>query len=124
VLPARCATRMDSGQVKEMHGGLTDVSVDAFHRGRFHLMQPTGRGHRAGLDAMLLAAAVPTDFAGRLADLGAGAGAVGLAVASRWPGAEVALVDNSPIMAEFAQRSLSLAQNVAFAGQCSVLLAD
>jgi hypothetical protein len=42
-----------------------------------------GKGHRSGMDAMMLAAAVPGSFAGRLADLGAGAGAAGLAVASR-----------------------------------------
>ncbi|MFC0209530.1 methyltransferase, partial [Chelativorans intermedius] len=56
-------------------------TVDAFHRGRFHLVQPAERGHRAGLDAMLLAGAVPRAFCGQLADLGAGAGAAGLAVA-------------------------------------------
>ncbi|MFC6490557.1 methyltransferase, partial [Nitratireductor sp. GCM10026969] len=48
-------------------------TIDAFHRGRFHLVQPAGKGHRAGLDAMLLAGAVPGNFSGRLADLGAGA---------------------------------------------------
>ncbi|TIT88992.1 MAG: methyltransferase, partial [Mesorhizobium sp.] len=49
-------------------------TVDAFHRGRFWLVQPRS-GHRAGMDAMMLAAAVPSSFAGRLADFGAGAGA-------------------------------------------------
>ncbi|EJZ16614.1 methyltransferase small, partial [Rhizobium sp. Pop5] len=33
-------------------------TIDAFHRGAFHLVQPKGRGHRAGMDAMLLAALV------------------------------------------------------------------
>ena len=37
----------------------------------------------------MLAAAVPSGFAGRLADFGAGAGAAGLAVASRCAGATV-----------------------------------
>ena len=55
-------------------------------------------GHRAGMDAMMLAAAVPSGFAGRLADFGAGAGAAGLAVASRCPAAEVVLVENAPEM--------------------------
>ena len=40
----------------------------------------------------MLAAAVPSSFAGRLADFGAGAGAAGLAVLSRCPDAEVVLV--------------------------------
>ncbi|RWH47878.1 MAG: methyltransferase, partial [Mesorhizobium sp.] len=34
-------------------------TVDAFHRGRFWLVQPR-QGHRAGMDAMMLAAAVPS----------------------------------------------------------------
>ena len=46
----------------------------------------------------MLAAAVPSGFAGRLADFGAGAGAAGLAVASRCPGATVVLVENAPEM--------------------------
>jgi tRNA1(Val) A37 N6-methylase TrmN6 len=70
-------------------------TLDAFHRGDFWLVQPKGAGHRAGVDAMMLAAAVPASFAGKLADFGAGAGAAGLAVASRCPKAEVVLVENS-----------------------------
>ena len=61
-------------------------SVDAFHRGRFVLVQPKGAGHRSGVDAMILAAAVPSGFAGRVADLGAGAGAAGLAASARCNG--------------------------------------
>ncbi|TIV63582.1 MAG: methyltransferase, partial [Mesorhizobium sp.] len=38
-------------------------TVDAFHRGRFWLVQPR-QGHRAGMDAMMLAAAVPSVFSG------------------------------------------------------------
>ncbi|HWT59787.1 MAG TPA: methyltransferase, partial [Rhizobium sp.] len=50
-------------------------TIDAFHRGAFHLVQPSGRGHRSGMDAMLLAALVADDRPVRVADLGAGAGA-------------------------------------------------
>lgn len=69
-----------------------ESTLDAFHRGAFHLIQPR-RGHRAGMDAMMLAASLPGSFAGRLADLGSGAGAAGLAVATRCPDATVALVE-------------------------------
>lgn len=103
---------------------LADCTLDAFHRGRFFLVQPAGRGHRAGLDAMLLAAAVPAGFSGKVADLGAGAGAAGLAVASRCPAAEITLVEKDPTMAEFARRSLALAENAALARRCSLLQAD
>ena len=49
------------------------TTIDAFHRGRFHLVQPAKGAHRSGIDAMILAASVPPDFSGMLADLGAGA---------------------------------------------------
>lgn len=100
------------------------ATIDAFHRGGFYLVQPQGRGHRSGVDAMLLAAAVPGSFAGRLADLGAGAGAAGLAVAARCREAHVVLVERAPEMAAFAERSLALAENAALARRAGVLIAD
>lgn len=99
-------------------------TLDAFHRGAFHLVQPAARGHRAGMDAMMLAAAVPGSFAGRLADLGAGAGAVGLAVASRCPGARVTLIERSPEMADYACRSIAHPTNRHLANRAEVLIAD
>lgn len=101
-----------------------DRTLDAFHRGDYWLVQPKGMGHRAGVDAMMLAAAVPSGFAGRLADLGAGAGAAGLAVASRCQVAEVTLVENSPEMARFAQLTLDHPKNAHLAHRASVLVAD
>lgn len=99
-------------------------TLDAFHRGDFWLVQPKGSGHRAGVDAMMLAAAVPSSFAGRLADFGAGAGAAGLAVASRCPGAAVTLVENSAEMAHFAAQTLQHDRNAHLRGRASVLVAD
>ncbi|MCO5731109.1 tRNA1(Val) (adenine(37)-N6)-methyltransferase [Rhizobium sp. SSA_523] len=112
-------------------------TLDAFHRGRFHLLQPKRGGHRAGMDAMMLAALVAADdpaddraddpFPGgrlRIADLGAGAGAAGLGVAARIESAEVTLVERSALMAEFARRTLFLPQNAALAGRVSVVEAD
>jgi tRNA1(Val) A37 N6-methylase TrmN6 len=101
-----------------------DTTVDAFHRGAFFLAQPAGRGHRAGLDAMILAAAVPSGFAGRLADLGAGAGAAGLAVAARCPDATVTLVERDREMLDFARRTLALPGNAAFRGRVEIVDAD
>lgn len=99
-------------------------TVDAFHRGRFHLVQPKGRGHRAGMDAMLLASLVDASGPFRLADLGAGAGAAGLAVAARLEGAEVTLVERSTEMADYARRSLGLAENALLSSRVSVVEAD
>lgn len=99
-------------------------TLDAFHRGDFWLVQPKGAGHRAGVDAMMLAAAVPSAFAGRLADFGAGAGAAGLAVASRCKGATVVLVENAAEMTDFARLTLEHPQNAHLRGRASVLDAD
>lgn len=110
-------TGLDAEQFTE------NVTVDAFCRGRFRLVQPA-KGHRAGLDAMILAGAVPSGFHGRLADLGAGAGAAGLAVASRCGEARVRLVERSRQMADCARRSLALAENRALAERIDVLEAD
>ena len=99
-------------------------TVDAFHYGRFHLVQPKGIGHRSGMDAMLLAALVAADGPVRVADLGAGAGAAGLAVAARLEQAEVLLVERSPLMAAFARKTLALDLNAALAPRVSVLEAD
>lgn len=99
-------------------------TIDAFHRGAFHIVQPKGRGHRSGMDAMLLAALVADDRMIRVADLGAGAGAAGMAVASRLDRAEVVLFERSPDMAEFARKSLLLSENARFAARVSVIEAD
>jgi tRNA1(Val) A37 N6-methylase TrmN6 len=99
-------------------------TIDAFHRGRFHLVQPKGRGHRAGMDAMLLASLVDASRPVRVADLGAGAGAAGLAVAARLEGARVTLVERSPEMIAFAAKSLALAENAAIARRVVLVEAD
>ncbi len=99
-------------------------TVDAFHRGRFHIVQPRDRGHRSGMDAMLLASLVAASGPVRVADLGAGAGAAGMAVASRLEEAEVTLFERSPEMAAYARKSLALAGNERFAARVSVIEAD
>lgn len=99
-------------------------TIDAFHRGAFHVVQPKGRGHRSGMDAMLLAALVADDRAVRVADLGAGAGAAGLAVASRLAATQVVLFERSAEMADYARRSILLPGNAHIAGRVSVVEAD
>src|ERR1700676_2036790 len=70
----------------------TDVTEDAFLGGQLRLRQLKS-GHRAGHDAMLLAAATPARPGGRGADFGAGVGAAGLAVARRVAGIDLVLVE-------------------------------
>lgn len=99
-------------------------TIDAFHRGGFHIVQPKGRGHRSGMDAMLLASLVADERPIRLADLGAGAGAAGFAVASRLADASVTLFERSAEMADYARRSILLPENTHLAGRISVIEAD
>ena len=99
-------------------------TVDAFHFGRFYIVQPKGRGHRAGMDAMLLAGLVGGKGPLRVADLGAGAGAAGMGVASRIEDAEVVLFERSTEMAEYACKSIAHPDNARIAPRLSLVEAD
>lgn len=103
---------------------MSETSVDAFFRGRFHLVQPAQGAHRAGMDALVVAAAVPNGFAGMLADLGAGAGAAALAVLARCPLSRALLIENAPDMAQCARATLALAENADPAARAHVIEAD
>ncbi|MDN2583690.1 methyltransferase [Aquibium sp. ELW1220] len=107
-----------------MSATAAEASIDAFHRGRFFLAQPLHGGHRAGMDAMMLAAAVPSDFRGLAADLGSGAGGAGLAVLARCLQARALLVEREPAMAAFARLTLALEANADLAARASLLVAD
>ena len=75
---------------------------DAFLGGQLRLRQPKS-GHRAGHDAMLLAAATPARPGDRVVDFGAGVGAAGLAVARRVAGIGLVLVEIDAQLAELAR---------------------
>jgi tRNA1(Val) A37 N6-methylase TrmN6 len=114
---------MNSGMAKSDEIASLSSSIDAFHKGSFYLKQPKDYGHRAGIDAMLLASLIPKDAVGHLADLGAGAGAAGLAVAYR-SNINVTLVETSPVMADYARQTLDLKENGMMRARCMVLEAD
>jgi tRNA1(Val) A37 N6-methylase TrmN6 len=84
-----------------------EVTEDAFLGGRLRLRQPR-RGHRAGHDAMLLAAATAIAPDQTLLDFGAGIGAAGLAVARRVPGIRLTLVEIDPALLELARQNILL----------------
>lgn len=79
-----------------------EVTEDAFLGGKLRLRQPKS-GHRAGHDAMLLAAATPARSGDRVVDFGAGVGAAGLAVAKRVAGIKLVLVEIDARLAELAR---------------------
>jgi tRNA1(Val) A37 N6-methylase TrmN6 len=110
--------------VSNERSALRTETLDAFHRGAFHVLQPKGEGHRSGVDAMLLASLVAEEGPITVADLGAGAGAAGMAVASRLPNAQVTLIERSPLMADYARRSVALAENAHLTDRVSVIEAD
>jgi tRNA1(Val) A37 N6-methylase TrmN6 len=80
---------------------------DAFLGGQLRLRQPKS-GHRAGHDAMLLAAATPARPGDRVVDFGAGVGAAGLAVARRVAGIELVLVEIDEALAGLARGNAAL----------------
>ena len=84
-----------------------DVSDDAFLGGRLRLRQPKS-GHRAGHDAVLLAAATPAKSGQRVVDFGAGVGAAGLAVATRVAGIKLVLVEIDDSLAALARHNAAL----------------
>ncbi len=92
----------------EIHTARSDsTQTDVFFGGRLLLRQPD-RGHRAGTDAVLLAAAAPKDFEDLVLDAGAGVGAAGLALAATRPGARLGLIENDAPTAELARANLIL----------------
>jgi tRNA1(Val) A37 N6-methylase TrmN6 len=80
----------------------SELTEDAFLGGRLRLRQPKS-GHRAGHDAMRLAAATSARAGDRVVDFGAGVGAAGLALATRVLGIELVLVEIDEVLAELAR---------------------
>src|SRR5712672_1378533 len=79
-----------------------EFTEDAFLGGQLRLRQPKS-GHRAGHDAMLLAAATSARAGDRVVDFGAGVGTAGLALAKRVAGIELVLVEIDEALARLAQ---------------------
>ena len=86
---------------------IPDTTEDAFLGGQLRLRQPT-RGHRAGHDAILLAAAVSATEGCHVVDFGAGIGAAGLAVARRVRGIDLTLVEVNADLARLAEANATL----------------
>jgi tRNA1(Val) A37 N6-methylase TrmN6 len=83
---------------------LADTTEDAFLNGQLRLRQPRS-GHRAGHDAMLLAAATAAKAGDRVAEFGAGVGAAGLVLAKRVGGIDLVLAEIDPDLAALAREN-------------------
>ena len=90
--------------MKEAAGARAGSTDDAFLGGSLRILQPKD-GYRAGIDAVLLAAAAPVRVSRkeRVLAVGAGVGVVGLAVARRAPRADMTLVERESLLAHLAR---------------------
>jgi tRNA1(Val) A37 N6-methylase TrmN6 len=89
----------------ETIGKRTNVTSDAFLGGRLTISQPAD-GFRAGLDSVLLGAAVGHS-AGDLLDLGAGAGTASLVALAHHDALAATLVESDPATAELALENIA-----------------
>ncbi|WP_269581459.1 tRNA1(Val) (adenine(37)-N6)-methyltransferase [Roseibium sp. Sym1] len=101
-----------------------ETTHDAFLGGKVYVRQPRRGRHRAGLDAVYLAAALPDGTRGHVVDLGAGVGTAGFCAAARLEDIQVTLVEIDAAVLDLARLGLEDPANAAFAGRVSVLEAD
>ena len=100
------------------------VTVDAFHEGGFECVQLQSSGHRAGMDALLLGASLPTDSIGIVADLGSGCGTAGLAALNLCRDLDLVSVEYNDAMFELLQKTVKLPANARFHSRIRTLQAD
>lgn len=86
--------------------GGPEVTHDALLGGRISFRQPA-QGYRAAIDPVLLAASLPADFRGRVADLGCGAGAAALCLAARLPAVSIVGIERDPQLADLARQNVA-----------------
>jgi tRNA1(Val) A37 N6-methylase TrmN6 len=108
----------------EDEGAAPDVTVDAFFGGRVEAVQPASGHHRAGLEAVLLAASLDSRIEGTVVDLGAGVGVAGFCAAARCRHAKVVLVERNSVAVVCAEAALSRPANAAFADRVRVISLD
>src|ERR1700761_127792 len=96
--------RTNCGPMSEL---VADITEDAFLGGRLRLRQPRS-GHRAGHDAMLLAAATSVRSHDRVVEFGAGVGAAGLAIARRNGDIKLVLIEIDAALASLARQNASV----------------
>lgn len=108
-------------QMTSMATGTAEITEDAFLGGAVMALQPS-RGYRAGLDAVLLAAAIPVASGPtRVLDVGAGVGVAGLCVARRCPQAQVTLLE---VQTELAALATQNTTRNGLADRVSVVVGD
>ncbi len=82
-----------------------DVTKDTFLNGRVTVLQPA-KGFRAGMDSVLLAAALDANATGTALEIGCGAGGALLPAASRVPGLQFTGLEKDAEMSRLARRGV------------------
>ena len=100
------------------------TTVDAFLGGLVEAVQPATGHHRAGLEAVLLAASLPATTRGTVIDLGAGVGVAGFCTAARCREANVILVERDALAVECARAARARPGNAAFAARVEIVETD
>lgn len=100
-----------------------DVTLDRFLGGKVAILQPRA-GHRGGLDAALLQAAVPAGSTGTALDFGTGVGSVAFSIAARSPAMRVIGLDIDAGALLLAQAAAALSENAALAGRVAFARLD
>jgi tRNA1(Val) A37 N6-methylase TrmN6 len=84
-----------------------EITEDAFLGGKVRLRQPA-TGYRAGVDAILLAAAVEAESGARLMEAGCGAGAATLATAHMLSDVKIVAIERDSQMVDLARENVDL----------------
>ena len=95
---------------------MTEFTTDKFLDGRVSVRQPK-KGFRSGLDAVMLAAAVPAKPGDSVLELGSGAGAASLCLAARVDNCQVTGIEVEKALVDMANHNASasgLAERVEF----------
>lgn len=111
---------MNASGILQAEDGLGPIDESRWLGGALRLRQPA-RGHRAGTDAILLAALARGLPGARVVDAGAGVGAAGLALAAREPERSLTLVELDPALAALATENVALN---GLAARARVVVAD
>jgi tRNA1(Val) A37 N6-methylase TrmN6 len=98
----------------------SELSDDAFLGGALHILQPK-HGYRAGLDAIMLAAAISVEPGARALDVGAGVGVAGLALARRASNTQVILSERDAHLVGLARQNI---ERNGLGGRVRVIQAD
>lgn len=99
-----CGTTTSSFRADRVPFAEDDLTADAFLGGRLGILQPRS-GYRAGIDPVLLAAAVPAKAGESVLELGCGAGTALLCLGARVPGVVLAGLEVQEDYALLARRN-------------------